>query len=210
MSRKAKRENSAHTKADILDAAEKLFAEKGFDGTGLMDIANEAGVPKSLIYYYFESKDEILKELINRLLQESLDLKKNNFEPIKAEELLTKEGITRFMEMSYPFFESHKRMYKIIHQEALKKEFIGDFLMQLQISQQASIDYFEKAGLKVDQTLLKFGHFFLILMPFLSFIVYKEKWCDHNNCDPELLREKFFDVLADVTTIVISKSITKE
>jgi len=205
-----RREASVQTKYQILDAAEKLFADKGFDGTGIMEIAKEADVPKSLIYYYFKSKDEILKELINRLIQDSLDFKKNNFTPDEAEDMLTREGITRLMEVSYPFFESRKMMYKIIHQEALKKEFIGDFLMQLQNSQQASIDYFRNAGLKVDQNLLKFGHFFFILMPFLSFIVYKEKWCDHNNGDSELMREKFFDMLTDVTTIVLSKSVTKE
>ncbi len=209
MTKIAKREASALTKVHILDAAEKLFADKGFDGTGIMELAKEAGVPKSLIYYYFENKEEILKELINRLVQEALDFKKDQFPVEDADKLLTKEGITRMMELSYPFFESRKRMYKIIQQEALKKEFIGDFLMKIQISQQASIDYFKKAGMEVDQNLLKFGHFFLILMPFLSFVVYREKWSEYNNTDPDILHDKFFDLLSDVTTLVINKSVTK-
>ncbi len=210
MAKTAKREASALTRVHILDAAEELFADKGYDGTGIMEISKEAGVPKSLIYYYFESKDEILKELINRLVQESLDFKKDKFPIEDADKFLTKEGITRMMEISYPFFLSHKRMYQIIHQEALKKEFIGDFLMKLQMSQQESIDYFEKAGMKVDKELLKFGHFFLILMPFLSFVVYKEKWSEYNNTDPEKLHDKFFDLLSDITTLIVNKSVSKE
>ncbi|WP_280474742.1 TetR/AcrR family transcriptional regulator [Nocardia farcinica] len=48
----------------ILDAAEQLFAAKGFDATPTAAIAAVAGVPKGLVFYYFPTKDAILSALM--------------------------------------------------------------------------------------------------------------------------------------------------
>lgn len=50
----------------ILDAAERLFAERGPVGVSIRDIAAEAGLPHSAIYRYFESKDEVLRQVLVR------------------------------------------------------------------------------------------------------------------------------------------------
>jgi len=52
--------------AQIVEAAAKLFAEKGFDGTSIDDIAEACGVAPGLIYHYFDSKTDILKALMER------------------------------------------------------------------------------------------------------------------------------------------------
>jgi AcrR family transcriptional regulator len=208
MSTDMHRINSTHTKNDILDAAEKLFADKGFDGTGIMEIAREAGMPKSLIYYYFKNKEDILHELIDSLIRETVDLKVSAVADEHPEDMLTKEGLSRFLHIMYDFYDKRKGMYKIIHQEALKKEFIGNLLMQIQISQKASIDYFKEAGMKINEKDMKMGHFFMVAMPFMSFIVYKDKWCQSNDCDPKELREKFFDLITDMMTLLISKNVS--
>ena len=49
----------------ILSAAEELFAELGFDSTGTARIADAAGVPKGLLFYYFPRKMDILLTLLN-------------------------------------------------------------------------------------------------------------------------------------------------
>ena len=48
---------------EILDAALKVFAEKGFAAARMEDIAARAGVTKGTIYLYFPSKDEVFKSL---------------------------------------------------------------------------------------------------------------------------------------------------
>jgi AcrR family transcriptional regulator len=48
---------------DILEVATKLFIEHGFNGTTLNDIAEQIGVTRTNIYYYFSDKREILEEL---------------------------------------------------------------------------------------------------------------------------------------------------
>jgi AcrR family transcriptional regulator len=50
----------------ILEAAEKLFAERSFDGVGVDAIGKEAGVTGSAIYRHFANKDEILAVLFDQ------------------------------------------------------------------------------------------------------------------------------------------------
>jgi DNA-binding transcriptional regulator YbjK len=71
-----------NSKDKILDKAEILFAEKGFDGISMDELARKAKVNKAMIYYYFSSKDKLFGSLIERrinefdLLLNSLDLDK--------------------------------------------------------------------------------------------------------------------------------------
>jgi AcrR family transcriptional regulator len=50
--------------AEILDAALKVFAHKGFAAARMEDIAKEAGVTKGTIYLYFENKEAVFKQLV--------------------------------------------------------------------------------------------------------------------------------------------------
>jgi DNA-binding transcriptional regulator YbjK len=59
MSREKDEKNTQEFTNRILDAAEKLFADKGFDATGTTEIAGTADITKSLIYYYFKNKEAI-------------------------------------------------------------------------------------------------------------------------------------------------------
>ena len=51
---------------EILDAALAVFTEKGFDAARVDDIATRAGLSKGAVYLYFDSKDALLKGLIER------------------------------------------------------------------------------------------------------------------------------------------------
>jgi AcrR family transcriptional regulator len=53
-------ERVADRRAELLDAAVRVFAEKGFHATRVGDIATEAGVAHGLLYHYFRSKDDVL------------------------------------------------------------------------------------------------------------------------------------------------------
>lgn len=57
----------------IQDAATRLFAEKGFDGASVRDIAQRAGVTVGSINYYFGSKEALYRECGRRLTQKYLD-----------------------------------------------------------------------------------------------------------------------------------------
>jgi TetR/AcrR family transcriptional regulator len=52
----------------ILDAAERLFAEQGFARTTIKRIGGEAGVNSALLYYYFADKEELYQQVLQRLI----------------------------------------------------------------------------------------------------------------------------------------------
>ena len=54
----------ADRRDQILDAAMQVFAQKGFTRATNKDIAREAGITPGLIYYYFDSKEDLLKTII--------------------------------------------------------------------------------------------------------------------------------------------------
>ena len=54
----------------ILDAAARLFWEKGFIATSVSDIAKEADFNKATVYYYFKSKTSILYEIASTAIDE--------------------------------------------------------------------------------------------------------------------------------------------
>ncbi len=59
-------------KREILRAASRAFARKGFAGTRVGDIAKEAGIAYGLIYHYFENKDAILRSIFQGMWGVSL------------------------------------------------------------------------------------------------------------------------------------------
>lgn len=68
MARKTKEEAQA-TKSGILDAAERVFYDKGVSNTSLEDIANDANVTRGAIYWHFKNKIEIFEAMHERVHQ---------------------------------------------------------------------------------------------------------------------------------------------
>jgi AcrR family transcriptional regulator len=58
--------------AELLDAALKLFVEKGFAATRSEEVARAAGVSKGTLYLYFPSKEELLKAVIQHFLADQI------------------------------------------------------------------------------------------------------------------------------------------
>lgn len=52
----------------ILDAAEGVFAEHGFRGASMQQIADCAGLPKANLHYYFSTKDALYRQVVERIL----------------------------------------------------------------------------------------------------------------------------------------------
>ncbi len=56
-----------------MNASIKAFARKGLKGTSMEDIVQESGLSKGAIYWYFSSKDDLIKELLNTFFSSGLD-----------------------------------------------------------------------------------------------------------------------------------------
>lgn len=98
---------------EILQAAEKLFSEHGFDGTSVRDIAKTANVNIAMISYYFGSKEKLLETLIiNRISDMRLQM-----ENLYRENLTPFEKVERLIELYVKRMHKNKGMYQIIHFE---------------------------------------------------------------------------------------------
>ena len=63
----------ADKRARILDAAIKVFAEKGYHGSRVSDIAREAGIAYGLVYHYFKNKEEIFSTIFDERWSDFLE-----------------------------------------------------------------------------------------------------------------------------------------
>ncbi|WP_431028065.1 TetR/AcrR family transcriptional regulator [Lysinibacillus sp. LZ02] len=60
------RKEAGERRNEILDAADELFGQKGFDGTSTNDILEKVGIARGTLYHHFKSKEEIMDALIER------------------------------------------------------------------------------------------------------------------------------------------------
>jgi TetR/AcrR family transcriptional regulator len=58
-------EEQVSTEKLILESARKVFIEKGYDGARMQEIAEEAGINKALLHYYFRSKDKLFESIFS-------------------------------------------------------------------------------------------------------------------------------------------------
>lgn len=77
-------------KGEILDAAESLFARKGYVKTTINDILNMLGIAKGTFYHYFASKEELMEAIVARAIDSGIAAVKSvaDDESLSAEEKL--------------------------------------------------------------------------------------------------------------------------
>ncbi|MBB6214191.1 AcrR family transcriptional regulator [Anaerosolibacter carboniphilus] len=109
MDKAAKKHNSK--KNELVEIAEKLFLEKGYEETSVEDILKASGLSKGGFYHYFKSKEEVLAESINNLAESLL----KEFEPIMQDpELNALEKLNRFMEKKVASQKQKKEIIKYL------------------------------------------------------------------------------------------------
>ncbi|WP_085833913.1 TetR/AcrR family transcriptional regulator [Clostridium merdae] len=73
-------------KNEILDVAEELFHNNGFDNTTISAIIEKAGIARGTVYYHFKSKEDVLNALIERhcerLLEDAMQIAKDTSIPV--------------------------------------------------------------------------------------------------------------------------------
>ena len=73
----------------ILRAASEEFADKGFAATKTSDIAAKAGLPKPNVYYYFKSKENLYREVLESIIEPLLAASAPFNQPSHPSEVLT-------------------------------------------------------------------------------------------------------------------------
>src|SRR5580698_2181806 len=70
----ASRESGRDTRSRLRQLALELFAEQGYEKTSLREIAERLGVTKAALYYYFKSKEDIVRSLVEDYMADIDDL----------------------------------------------------------------------------------------------------------------------------------------
>src|SRR5437773_3093087 len=102
----------------IINTAEKLFAETGFDGTSVRDIAQAADVNVAMISYYFGSKEKLMEAVFEQ---------KTNKIRIKVENLLQNDQLP-VLEKVYVLIDDY--VDKFISQQEFHKIMLREQLIE--------------------------------------------------------------------------------
>jgi len=106
------REKAMHRR-EILEAAERVFAKKGFAATTIDEIAQEAEFSKGAMYGYFNSKEDLFLSLI----QEKLDEIEGRFRKVVESSDDPETKIRDLVETHLTFFEEDRDFFQIIASE---------------------------------------------------------------------------------------------
>ena len=102
----------------LLEAATEVFAERGYEGARVEQIADVAQVSPGLLYRHFEGKQELYEELLllaNRQLLEHLA-------QAAAPNLPTDQRVLRGLDAFFGFVESHRNLWRLIMKDVVEPE----------------------------------------------------------------------------------------
>lgn len=99
-------ENDKQTEEKIFEAASDVFVEKGMDGARMQNIADRAGINKSLLHYYFRTKDHLFEAVFTKLAKKVF----SKFTPIFKPDLSLEEKIRFFFREHISFMQKNPKL----------------------------------------------------------------------------------------------------
>jgi TetR/AcrR family transcriptional regulator len=106
------------TKAKILDAAEAEFAIAGLTAARTEAIAAQTGVTKAMIYYYFDSKEDLYRAVMERCFNEDLML----IESLRLEDLPPQEALVTGIRLMLQIMSAKPHMASIFALESIQNK----------------------------------------------------------------------------------------
>jgi TetR/AcrR family fatty acid metabolism transcriptional regulator len=124
-------------KNDIINAAIKIFAQKGFYNAKVADVAREAGIADGTIYLYFKNKDDLLISLFETKMEEILQ----RFSQTLYRGKTAKEKLSQFIQLHFQLIEEDQNLAEVFQVELRQSsKFLKDY------HNQKFIDYLNIIG----------------------------------------------------------------
>jgi len=186
------------TKQRILTEAEKLFAVRGFEGTGIEEIARNAGIRKSVIYYHFKNKDQILQTMLDDFVARGVAFKKGFFERYAANFM---EKLDVVMEEMIEFMEQNRRIVTILLMESIKNPQQVPLLELWNFQSPAAREVVASAEAHHIDTVKAFDRnvesmheaFFMLSLPLVGYTVFADMWCERYGYARKQSQKAFVD-----------------
>ena len=99
-------EKDKQTEEKIFESATEVFIEKGMDGARMQDIADHAGINKSLLHYYYRTKDHLFNAVYEMIAGQMF----KKFAPVLDENLSLEEKIRFFFREHIAFMQKNPRL----------------------------------------------------------------------------------------------------
>lgn len=115
-------ERTIDRRRELLDAAVRVFARRGFHGSRVGDIAEEAGVAHGLLYHYFRSKDEVLETIF----RETWQLLQQDTERIEASGAPLREQLRRFARIYLGSWLQTPDLVRVLVREIARSPGVGE------------------------------------------------------------------------------------
>jgi AcrR family transcriptional regulator len=136
----------------ILETALEVFAVHGFHGASISMIAQKAGIAKGLMYNYFESKEELLKAIIDKGLKDALGVYTPLFENKITEDQLTPEMFRDVFKKFFIVIKENMNFWRLYYaivmqpgiMEMVMKDYEGMMITHLELLEK----YYKKQGSK--------------------------------------------------------------
>lgn len=126
-----------------MDVALREFAEKGYPNASIAAITKKAGISKGLIYNYFESKEHLLREILDIAFEEMMPF----FDPNK-DGILEPHELKYFIEKTFEHLEQNREFWKFYFRVSLQPEVFGILKSKMEAIMQPIMSvmtaYFEK------------------------------------------------------------------
>lgn len=180
--------NGDITKARILEVAEHLFAEKGFDATSIDAISKAASINKATIYYHFKDKQEIIISLFNVIIEETdahLMQEQGQFKSVK-------DAIKHELD----FLRKKRKIISVMMMEAMKLKDESNALFhcaKITMENEMNTALQNKKLTAKEKDRMLIYDFFTGFMPMMSFLVFEDRWCEYFGCNREKLEDNFCD-----------------
>lgn len=134
-------------KESLKASALKLFANKGFNATSVMDIAKDAGVSKGLLYNYYTNKTELVRDIIKAGFE--IALQEMDFDFTQK---LNEERMKELIQKNFALIESNTDFWKlyiaVITQPAVAEMVMGEIFKVLEPFFTVVSEYYHEKGVK--------------------------------------------------------------
>jgi len=115
-----------NTEQIILEAAEKIFLDKGYAATKTMEIAQEAGINHAMLHYYFRTKENLFNKIFENKVQYFL----SSFSTTFNQELPFREKVRLSVETHFDFIGTNPKLPMFIMRELVSNKEKREFILQ--------------------------------------------------------------------------------